>query len=175
MRFGSVCSGIEAASVAFGGFGWEAAWFSEIEPFPCAVLNYHYPKTPNHGDVLLLPERILAGEVEAPELLVGGTPCQAFSLAGKRGGLNDSRGNLLTPIECERLQGFPDDYTRIPWKGKPAEDCPDGPRYKSLGNSWAVPCAAWVGGRIFLEIMGARNRKSGRHPIFFIPRFGKEQ
>jgi DNA (cytosine-5)-methyltransferase 1 len=54
----------------------------------------------------------------------------------------------LTPRECERLQGFPDDYTSIPWKGKPAVDCPDGPRYKALGNSMAVPCMAWIGRRI---------------------------
>lgn len=54
----------------------------------------------------------------------------------------------LTPRECERLQGFPDDYTRIPWRGKPAEDCPDGPRYKALGNSMAVPAMHWIGKRI---------------------------
>jgi DNA (cytosine-5)-methyltransferase 1 len=54
----------------------------------------------------------------------------------------------LTPIECERLQGFPDNFTRIPWKKKPAEDCPDGPRYKALGNSMAVPCMRWIGERI---------------------------
>jgi DNA (cytosine-5)-methyltransferase 1 len=54
----------------------------------------------------------------------------------------------LTPRECERLQGFPDDYTAIPWRKKPADACPDGPRYKALGNSWAVPCAAWIGRRI---------------------------
>ena len=54
----------------------------------------------------------------------------------------------LTPVECERLQGFADNYTRIPWRGKPAEECPDGPRYKALGNSMAVPCMAWIGRRI---------------------------
>ena len=54
----------------------------------------------------------------------------------------------LTPRECERLQGFPDDYTAIPWRKKPAEDCPDGPRYKALGNSMAVNCMAWIGERI---------------------------
>lgn len=54
----------------------------------------------------------------------------------------------LTPVECERLMGFPDSYTSIPWRKKPAEDCPDGPRYKALGNSWAVPCVAWIGRRI---------------------------
>jgi site-specific DNA-cytosine methylase len=54
----------------------------------------------------------------------------------------------LTPKECERLQGFPDNHTLIPWRGKPAEQCPDGPRYKALGNSMAVPCMAWIGSRI---------------------------
>jgi DNA (cytosine-5)-methyltransferase 1 len=54
----------------------------------------------------------------------------------------------LTPIECERLQAFPDSFTRIPYRKKPAESCPDGPRYKALGNSWAVNCAEWVGERI---------------------------
>ena len=58
----------------------------------------------------------------------------------------------LTPRECERLQGFPDDYTAIPWRNKPAADCPDGPRYKALGNSWAVPVVRWIGERIFREV-----------------------
>lgn len=56
----------------------------------------------------------------------------------------------LTPVECERLQGFPDDYTRIPWKKKSAEECPDGGRYKALGNSMAVNCMRWIGRRIEL-------------------------
>lgn len=54
----------------------------------------------------------------------------------------------LTPRECERLQGFPDDWTLIPWRGKPAEECPDGPRYKAIGNSKAVPVVRWIGRRI---------------------------
>lgn len=54
----------------------------------------------------------------------------------------------LTPRECERLQGFPDDWTMIPWKGRPAEECPDSPRYKAMGNSMAVPCMRWIGERI---------------------------
>jgi DNA (cytosine-5)-methyltransferase 1 len=54
----------------------------------------------------------------------------------------------LTPVECERLQGFPDNWSRIPWKGKPEEDCPDGPRYKACGNSMAVPVMRWIGERI---------------------------
>jgi DNA (cytosine-5)-methyltransferase 1 len=54
----------------------------------------------------------------------------------------------LTPVECERLQGFPDEYTAIAWRKKPASECPDGPRYKALGNSWAVPVVRWIGKRI---------------------------
>jgi len=54
----------------------------------------------------------------------------------------------LTPIECERLQGFPDNYTQIPWRNKTPENCPDGPRYKAMGNSMAVPVMRWIGERI---------------------------
>lgn len=100
MRFGSVCSGIEAASVAWNSLGWQAAWLSEIEPFPCAVLNHHYPDVPNLGDMTALPSRILSGEIEAPDLFCGGTPCQAFSVAGNRQSLDDHRGNLTLTF-CE--------------------------------------------------------------------------
>lgn len=351
--FGSVCSGIEAASVAFQPLGWTPAWFSEIDSFPCELLKQRFPNVKNLGDMTTLPERIRAGEIEAPDLLCGGTPCQAFSVAGKRLSLDDQRGNLtltfceianeierqrskrmlpppvvlwenvpgvlstkdnafgcflaglcgaefplevpdgkwtsagyvigpkrriawrvldaqffgvpqrrkrvfviasadkmtdpakilfereslhgnteagenarknvaafiessfgafsecdlagtirasggsetlildishridvvreyentsptltarmgtggnnvpcllersvrkLMPIECERLQGFPDDWTRISHKGKSKEFCPDGPRYKAVGNSWAVPVIRWIGERIKNEI-----------------------
>ena len=100
MRFGSVCSGIEAASVAFEPLGWSAAWLAEIEPFPSAVLAHHYPDVPNLGDMTAIPRRVLAGEIEAPDMLCGGTPCQAFSVAGLRESLSDERGNLtLTFVE----------------------------------------------------------------------------
>ena len=375
MRYGSVCSGIEAASVAWEPLGWKPAWFSEIEPFPSAVLAHHYPEVPNHGDFTKLIDPAHPVHDEPPiDILVGGTPCQAFSVAGLRAGLADPRGGLtlefiklvralrprwvvwenvpgvlsqdggrafgaflggledlgygwayrvldaqytrvdgypgavpqrrrrvfvvgcaggdfsraasvllepegvrrdspprrttregtaadaaggfevcgtlsdgahhggglngqdaytgrilpvaqnwdgkltsqtltarlygglgaqqmpdkgnlgavlqpvafdtynhavsdvcqtikspsgganesvgtvltsmvvrrLTPVECERLQGFPDDYTRIPWKKKPADECPDGGRYKALGNSMAVNCMRWIGRRIEL-------------------------
>ncbi|MCA3377554.1 MAG: DNA cytosine methyltransferase [Roseomonas sp.] len=299
-RYGSVCSGIEAASVAWHGLGWRASFLSEIDAFPRAVLAHHYPDTPLHGDFTTIEE----DQYEPIDLLVGGTPCQSFSIAGLRGGLADDRGNLaleflrladrtrprwlvwenvpgvlssnggrdfgsiiggmvklgygiayrvldaqyfgvaqrrrrvfvvgylgdwrraaavlferaslrwdtpprrktreglapslaarttgggglgtdaeldgavgalcrdsfsggaggrpegaasghflavnsavrrLTPRECERLQGFPDDYTLIPYRGKPAAD---GPRYKALGNSMAVPVMRWIGDRI---------------------------
>lgn len=351
MRYGSLCSGIEAASAAWEPLGWQPAWFAEIEPFPCAVLNHHWPHVPNHGDMTQLVGKILNGTVEAPDILVGGTPCQAFSVAGLRGSLDDERGNLtlvlirildaidfirarngrppcilvwenvpgvlstkdnafgcflgglagedmplvpagqkwtnagcvlghkrriawrildaqyfgvpqrrrrvflvssagnatpaeilferqgeagdfgagaetredpaafiegsfgtyrhspvggtvkasggtlsggsetmivdiaatlstgfggrgvdadqicngncvirhpnvrkLTPLECERLQGFPDNHTLIPWRGKPAAECPDSPRYKAVGNSMAVPVMRFIGERIQHEI-----------------------
>lgn len=94
MRYGSLCSGIEAASVAFKPLGWEAAWFSEIEAFPNAVLLHHYPNVPNHGDMTTIRSRIISGEVEAPDMICGGPPCQAFSVAGLRRSLDDERGNL---------------------------------------------------------------------------------
>ena len=366
MRYGSVCSGVEAATVAWHPLGWEPQWFSEIEKFPSAVLQHHYPDVPNYGDMTKFKEW---PDDRTIELLVGGTPCQSFSVAGLRKGLADPRGNLmltylaiaaqhrprwlvwenvpgvlssnrgrdfgtfigalgklgygfayrvldaqyfgvaqrrrrvfvvghsgdwkraaavlfereslsghpapsretreevaqclttrtgsaydpltesfvteqttvntipasygmggvdyetkpivfgeqnsasqgdsvsehvtptldksktpavalagniigrkpenggnglgyqfdqsytltkadrhavstnmqvrrLTPRECERLQGFPDDYTRIPWRNKAPEDCPDGPRYKAMGNSMAVPVMQWIGERI---------------------------
>jgi DNA (cytosine-5)-methyltransferase 1 len=288
MRYLSVCSGIEAASVAWEPLGWEAAAFSEIEAFPRAVLAHHYPNTPLHGDFTT----IAADQYGTVDLLVGGTPCQSFSLAGLRKGLADERGVLalefarlaqrirprwvvwenvpgalssnggrdfgailgaleelgygwayrtldaqhfgvpqrrrrvfvvgyrgdwrppakvllerprtdwnpapiageghrdattcwwdggqlsqtldavlhkkqalpeknrfpavvqggklryITPVEAERLQGFPDNWTRIPWRGRSEEQCPDGPRYKAIGNSMAVPVMRWIGTRI---------------------------
>ncbi|WP_265461165.1 DNA cytosine methyltransferase, partial [Haemophilus influenzae] len=95
--YGSICSGIEAVSVAWKGLS-KPLWFSEIEPFPCAVLAYHYPNIPNLGDMTTLPEKILNREIPAPDVLVGGTPCQAFSVAGLRNSLDDERGNLTLTL-----------------------------------------------------------------------------
>lgn len=334
MRYLSVCSGIEAATVAWHPLGWTPAAFAEIEPFPSAVLAHRWPGVPNLGDFT----KIEAADVGPIDVLVGGTPCQSFSVAGLRGGLDDDRGNLslefcrlarrtrptwvlwenvpgvlsmdggrafasilgglvecgygvayrvldaqyfglaqrrkrvfvvgylgdwrraaavffereslsghhaprretgkgvaptisacpsgggglgtdfdldgglihcaeiaptlnayfgekqglenqhidggmglfvthalkgegfdasedgtgrgtpivpiafgvrrVLPVECEKLQGFPRNYTAIPWRGKPADQCPDGPRYKALGNSMAVPVMRWQGQRI---------------------------
>jgi DNA (cytosine-5)-methyltransferase 1 len=281
LTYGSVCSGIEAASVAWHPLGWRASFLSEIEPFPRAVLAHHYPEAPLHGDFTTIE----AGQYEPIDLLVGGTPCQSFSVAGLRGGLADDRGNLaleylrladrlrprwlvwenvpgvlssnggrdfgailggmvelgygvayrvldaqffgvaqrrrrvfvvgcagdwrasvaaliehqslreaaapsrhprgawafdnglsvgfnmpvgedfspcliktrgycvaanslvrtMTPIEEERLLGFPDRYTMVPFRSKPASDAA---RFEALGNSMAVPVMAWIGRRI---------------------------
>ncbi|WP_445261356.1 DNA cytosine methyltransferase [Pseudomonas sp. RL_5y_Pfl2_69] len=307
--YGSVCSGIEAATQAWHPLGMRAAWYSEIEPFPSAVLAHHYPNTPNLGDMTKLSALVLSGKILAPDVLVGGTPCQAFSVAGMRAGLADPRGALtikyveladavdyvragqrkpasvilwenvpgvlsdkgnafgcflgalagedcelqpsgkkwqdagcvygpkrtiawrvldaqyfglaqrrrrvfvvasarngfdplevlferegtrrdspprrpeelslhptltakgggalddreayvLEPegvrrtsvIEWERCQGFPDNYTQISWRGKPASKCPDGLRYKAIGNSKAVTVVRWVGQRLLAQL-----------------------
>ena len=117
MRYGSVCSGIEAATVAWHSLGWKAAWLSEIEPFPSAVLAHHYPNTLNLGDMTLLSERIASGEIEAPDVFCGGTPCQAFSVAGLRNSLDDHRGNLSLTF-CEIANAI--DSVRIIRGEKPA-------------------------------------------------------
>lgn len=116
MRYGSVCSGIEAASAAWHSMGWEPAWFAEIEPFPSAVLARHYPTVPNLGDMTQIAGAIEAEAVEAPDVLVGGTPCQAFSVAGLRLSLADARGNLT--LSFVELANAIDDFRRH--RGQPA-------------------------------------------------------
>ena len=347
MTYLSVCSGIEAVSVAWEPLGWQAVGFSEIEPFPCEVLRQRFPKVKNYGDMTKFREWDNVGQFG---VLAGGTPCQSFGLAGLRRGLDDERGSLmlafgalasyykphwiiwenvpgvlssnggrdfgtflamlaqcgygfayrvldaqyfgvpqrrrrvfvvghlgdwrraaavlfdgfgvqghitpceksrkeasgetargtgstvylthpqdsryieaqkttdtvtaqygtgggnvplvlntytdssfgayregcgtlkasggalgggsetlvregstlrrLTPVECERLQGFPDNWTRIEWRGKAKEQCPDSLRYKAIGNSMAVPVMRWIGERIrYFDNYIVRKRK----------------
>jgi DNA (cytosine-5)-methyltransferase 1 len=325
--FATACSGIESASVALEPLGFTAQWFSEIEAFPCAVLHHHWPHVPNIGDMGHIAGMVRAGMVPAPEVFIAGTPCQSFSVAGLREGIEDPRGQLtleyvrvidaiderrgannecvavwenvpgvltskdnafgeflaalcgeseglvptgkgwtragyvfgperaiawrtldaqyfgvaqrrkrvflvasarpdfdpaavlfesegvrrdtpprhkhgeaghtpdtalrpfdmlgfgqygggltastlkardykdwtdlviergrvrgVTPSERERLQGFPEGHTAVPYRNKPASECPDGPRYKAIGNSKAVPVIRWVGERIKAEL-----------------------
>ena len=92
MKYGSVCSGVEAATAAWHPLGWKPQWFSEIEKFPSAVLAHHHPDVPNLGDMTQFKEWPIDRSID---LLVGGTPCQSFSVAGLRKGLDDPRGNLM--------------------------------------------------------------------------------
>ncbi len=116
--------------------------------------NYSNPKA---GD----PCHPLAAGAHAPAVAFGwqnaaaqGMPVDTISPTLDKskhpGAMQGAAVRRLMPVECERLQGFPDGYTAIPWRGKPASECPDGPRYKALGNSWAVNCARWIGRRINL-------------------------
>ena len=102
MRYLSVCSGIEAVTMAWHDLGWKPAGFSEIEPFPSAVLAHHYPDVTNFGDMTKYKEWNLDGTID---LLVGGTPCQSFSVAGLRKGMDDPRGNLAL-VYCGMLDHF---------------------------------------------------------------------
>jgi DNA (cytosine-5)-methyltransferase 1 len=92
MRYLSVCSGMEAASVAWSDLGWKAVGFSEIEPFPCEILKQRFPNVKNYGDL----EKYREWDIEpgTVDVLVGGTPCQSFSLSGLKKGMDDPRGNL---------------------------------------------------------------------------------
>ena len=105
MKYLSVCSGIEAATAAWHPLGWEPVAFSEIDKFPSAVLAHHYPSVPNWGDMTKFKEW---PDVSGLDILVGGTPCQSFSVAGLRAGMADPRGNLpqryyLSPRACRGI------------------------------------------------------------------------
>ena len=89
LKYGSVCSGVEAATVAWHDLGFEPQWFSEVDAFPSAVLQHHYPNVPNHGDMTKFKEW---NNDKTIDLLVGGTPCQSFSVAGLRKGLDQTQG-----------------------------------------------------------------------------------
>jgi len=96
LRYLSVCSGVGTDHVAWEGLGWECVGFAEIEPFPSAILAHRYPGVRNYGDFTTIP-----ADIGPIDLLVGGTPCQSFSVAGQRAGLDDPRGNLT--LEFARL------------------------------------------------------------------------
>lgn len=98
MKYASVCSGVEAASLAWMPLGWEPVWFSEIEPFPCEVLAQRFPEVPNLGDMTKIEGEKYRGTID---IIVGGTPCQSFSVAGKQTGLRGVSGLALA--YCELL------------------------------------------------------------------------
>ena len=138
MRYGTVCSGIEAPSIAWEPLGWTPQWFSEIAPFPCAVLAHRFPHVPNVGDMTKLDEVTL----EPIDVLMGGTPCLSFSVSGLRGGMADARGQLA--FEFCRLAA----RTRprwVVWENVPGVLSADGGRafgsivgaLAELGYGWA--------------------------------------
>jgi DNA (cytosine-5)-methyltransferase 1 len=148
MRYISVCSGIEAATVAWHHMGWTPAWFSEIEKFPSAVLAHHYPEVRNLGDMTQW-ER---WPDEPIDLLVGGTPCQSFSVAGLRKGLHDPRGGLMLTF-LEIAQRYRPRW--VVWENVPGVLSSNGGRdfgaflgaLGELGYGWAyrILDAQWFG------------------------------
>ncbi|WP_210015067.1 DNA cytosine methyltransferase, partial [Pseudomonas palmensis] len=160
ITYGSVCSGIEAATVAWHPLGWKASWYAEIEPFPSAVLAHHYPDTPNHGDMTRLAAMVLSGTIPAPDALVGGTPCQAFSVAGMREGLADPRG-ALTIKYVELLDAI--DHVRT-LRGEPEAAClwENVPGVLSdKGNAFGCFLGALVGESEELQPPGGKWKDSG--------------
>ena len=173
MQYLSVCSGIEAATVAWHDLGWTPVAFSEIEPFPSAVLAHHYPDVPTVGDMTKFKE----WNLEPIDLLVGGTPCQSFSVAGLRKGLDDPRGNLMLTFlaiaERERPKW-------IVWENVPGVLSSNGGRdfgtflaaLGELGYGWAyrVLDAQWFGvaqrrRRVF--VVGCLGDQAGAAAVLF--------
>lgn len=160
VNYGSVCSGIEAATVAWHPLGMRAAWYAEIEAFPSAVLAHRYPETTNLGDMTRLAALVLAGKIEAPDVLVGGTPCQAFSVAGMREGLADPRGaltikyvELADAIDHVRVQrGQPESVTV--WENVPGV-------LSDKGNAFGCFLGALVGESEELQPPGKRWADAG--------------
>lgn len=180
MRYLSVCSGIEAATVAWHRLGWEPAAFCEIEAFPSAVLTHHYPKVTNYGDFTRISESDHPVRTAGVELLVGGTPCQAFSVAGLRRGLADPRGGLT--LEFVRLaQALRPRW--IVWENVPGVLSQDGGRAfgaflgalvdLGYGFAYRVLDAQWFGvaqrrRRVFV-VASARGRADRAAEVLFEP------
>lgn len=141
-----LAAGAHAPAVAFG---WQNA---AAQGMAVDTISPTLDKS-KHPAALTFQER---GREGGRRLEIGGDV--AYAMTAPSGGGRAQERNVmqgaavrrLMPSECEALQGFPQGYTAIPWRGKPASECPDGPRYKALGNSWAVNCARWIGRRIGL-------------------------
>ncbi|MCU6199095.1 DNA cytosine methyltransferase [Citrobacter cronae] len=169
VTYGSVCSGIEAASVAWEVLGWRPSWFSQFDPehnyksgpdFPSAVLAYRWPHVKNLGDMTKIAAAIRRGEIQAPDILVGGTPCQAFSIAGLRNGLTDSRGQLTLAFvelvkaidEKRREQGKPP--VIVVWENVPGV-------FSSRDNAFGCFLAGLAGESCELESPGKKWTNAG--------------
>ncbi|HBP0867031.1 TPA: DNA cytosine methyltransferase [Pseudomonas aeruginosa] len=160
ISYGSVCSGIEAASVAWHGLGLRASWFAEIEPFPSAVLANRWPEVQNLGDMTRLSSKVLAGMIDAPDILVGGTPCQAFSVAGMREGMSDPRGALtIKYVELANAvdhvrNARGDDETIVVWENVPGV-------LSSKDNAFGCFLGALVGESEELQPPGSKWKDAG--------------
>lgn len=144
INYGSVCSGVEAATLAWHGLGWRPQWFSQFDPehnykrgpdFPSQVLAHHYPDVPNIGDMTKIIQNQIFNDRNI-RLLVGGTPCQSFSVAGLRNGLSDERGNLSLEFVRLLVAKQPDWFV---WENVP------GVLSSGKGNDFASILSAFTG------------------------------
>jgi DNA (cytosine-5)-methyltransferase 1 len=171
--YGSVCSGIEAASVAWHVMGWRPAFFAEIEPFPRAVLAHHYPEVACHGDFTTI-ER---GQYADIDVLVGGTPCQSFSVAGLRGGLDDERGNLALEF-CRLARRLGPRW--VVWENVPGVLSMDGGRAFASILGGLAKCGYGLAYRVldaqFVRVDGyARAVPQRRRRVFVVGHLGSWQ
>lgn len=149
MKYASVRDGIGAVHVAWQPLGWKCAWTAEIDAFPAAVVEQRWG-FPNRGDtrattVVAQPLAVRTAQTSANGHGIAEGVSHTLDQVQGQAVMTRMAVRRLTPRECERLQGFPDDYTAIEYRKKPAAD---GPRYKALGNSMAVPVMRWIGERI---------------------------
>ena len=166
MKYLSVCSGIEAATVAWHSLGWEPQAFSEIEKFPSQVLKHHYPNVPNLGDMTKFEEWNL-GTID---VVVGGTPCQSFSVAGLRKGLADPRGNLAL-VYCGILDRFKPKW--FVWENVPGVLSSNGGRdFGSFLGAVAELGYGWAYRVLDAQYFGVAQR---RRRVFVVGHFGDYQ
>lgn len=149
-----LAAGAHAPAVAFG---WQNA---AAQGMPVDTISPTLDKS-KHPATLAFSGKDYGADATAdlaPTLRAGGFTGSHANGGGQMAVQVAAAVRRLMPSECEALQGFPAGYTAIPWRGKPASECPDGPRYKALGNSWAVNCARWIGWRISVveQITGRR-------------------
>lgn len=150
-----MCSGIEAASVAWAPLGWKAAWLSEIEKFTSGLLSRRFPGAENLGDMTKIADLVRFGAVAAPDVLVGGTPCQAFSVAGKGESLNDERGQLTLSFvetanaidDARRLRG--EEPCVVVWENVPGV-------LETDDNAFGCLLAGLVGEEAPLDVAGGK-------------------
>jgi len=170
MRYGSVCSGVEAASLAWEPLGWEPVFFAEFEKFPAAVLAHRYPNVPNLGDMTSADFAEKAQRAGAIDVLVGGTPCQSFSVAGLRGGLDDERGNLALEF-CRLADRLSPQW--VVWENVP------GVLSSSKGRDFGsiVGAMAELGYNLAWRVLDAQNFgvPQRRRRVFLIGHLGVEQ